>query len=24
MLTPADKHRGYQCDICARQAEQGW
>jgi len=24
MLTPADRAKGYQCDICARQAEQGW
>lgn len=24
MLTPADKARGYQCDICADQAEGGY
>ena len=23
-LTPADVQRGYQCDICADRAEQGW
>ena len=23
MLTPADKARGYQCDICADAAERG-
>lgn len=23
MLTPADRARGYQCDICADQAERG-
>lgn len=23
MLTPADQARGYQCDICADQAERG-
>jgi len=24
MLTPADRDRGYQCDICADEAERGW
>ena len=24
MLTPEDRAHGYQCDICADQAEQGW
>jgi hypothetical protein len=24
MLTPIDVHRGYQCDICANEAERGW
>lgn len=24
MLTPADKRRGYQCDICADALEMGW
>lgn len=24
MLTPADRARGYQCDICADQAERGY
>jgi len=24
MLTPADRARGYQCDICARECEMGF
>jgi hypothetical protein len=24
MLTPLDVARGYQCDICADEAERGW
>jgi hypothetical protein len=24
MLTPADRSHGYQCDICANEAERGW
>jgi hypothetical protein len=24
MLTPLDRERGYQCDICADELEQGW
>ncbi len=24
MLTPADKRRGYQCDICADETEMGY
>jgi len=24
MLTPADRALGYQCDICADEAERGW
>lgn len=23
-LTPADRARGYQCNVCADRAEQGW
>ena len=23
-LTPADRARGYQCDLCADRAERGW
>jgi hypothetical protein len=24
MLTPIDRQRGYQCNICADEAERGW
>lgn len=24
VLTPADRQRGYRCDICANAAERGW
>jgi len=24
MLTPIDRQRGYQCDICARETEMGF
>jgi len=24
MLTPADRDRGYQCDVCAQDAERGY